>query len=178
MRTGLATITALALTLTGCGAKTGTTPPAISVSAPPAGQATTDQAPSAPGVTSIGQWAKTEGGVEFRVSKLARATIPEYAAGGRVGNPAVVVTVEVKNGSNQRLDLSLMNVSVRLGQGGREAESVYTDSYGSPTGTLAPGRTSTHKRMFAAETKAELGVVSVEVSPGFDYNSAIFEGAA
>lgn len=130
-------------------------------------------------VTKVGEWATAEDGVEFTVLSLARSRVSDVAAGGRVGHPAVVVTVQIKNGSKDRLDLSQIDLSVRLGPDGRESEQVYQGDFaGTPDGTLAPKRKSTSRYLFDAKNVAELRTVSVELSPGWDYNSITFEGRA
>jgi hypothetical protein len=174
---------AASLMLAGCGATAEkvASPPSPSYAAPaaqPAGSAEPSE-PEQPDVAAIGEWAKAEDGVRFRVSKLTRGRVSQYASGGHPGDPAVIVTVQVRNGSDHRLDLSLISVTARLGDDGREAEEVYQDSFmGSPSGSLSRGRTSTSRYMFAANKAGELKKVSLDVSPGFDYDSFTFEGSA
>lgn len=170
--------------LVGCAAligsmQTGTGPAPVTTESTESADAAGEEAsePPSPSTAKIGQWATADDGVEFRVSKLRRSAVSEIAAGGRPGNRAVAVTVQVKNGGSERLDLSALQVSVRLGKDGREAEEVFQDGYeGTPTGSLAPGRTSTSKYLFDAKSAAELKTVSVDVAPGFEYQSFTFEG--
>lgn len=136
---------------------------------------------TADGVTKVGTWAKAKDGIAFRVSKLTRAKVPAYAAGGTPGGPAVVATVQIRNGSTKRFDMTLMDVQARLGEDGQQSEQVFSGSYGDGfrTGSLAPGRTATAKFMFAAEKSADLKKVSIEVTPGvLNYEPFNFEGAA
>lgn len=137
--------------------------------------------PEGDGVTRVGTWAKAEDGISFRVSKLTRAKVPALAAGGNPGDPAVVATVQIRNGSKSRFDMTLVEVQARLGADGTQSEQVYADSYGDgfQSGTLPPGRTATAKFMFAASSKADLKKVSIEVTPGvLDYEPFSFEGSA
>lgn len=137
--------------------------------------------PEGDGVTRVGTWAKAEDGIAFRVSKLTRAKVPAYAAGGTPGDPAVVATVQIRNGSKKRFDMTLVEVQARLGSDGDQSEQVFADSYGNGfmAGTLAPGRTASAKFMFAASSAKDLKKVSIEVTPGMlDYEPFSFEGSA
>lgn len=136
--------------------------------------------PEGDGVTGVGTWATAEDGIAFRVSKLTRAKVPAYAAGGTPGDPAVVATVQIRNKSKKRFDMTLVEVQARLGADGDQSEQVFGDSYGDGfmAGTLSPGRTATAKFMFAATSAKDLKKVSIEVTPGFEYESFTFEGSA
>ena len=183
MRNIAAIITLLAgLLLTGCAVPQEVTTEAGS---PSAGQAEAgpggDEPDEGDNVTKIGTWATAEDGVAFRVSKLKRATVPPYAAGGKPGGPAVVATVQIRNGSKARFDMTLAEVQARMGADGATSEQVFAESYGDgfQGGTLAPGRTATAKFMFAAARAKDLKTVSIEVTPGvLDYDTFTFEGAA
>ena len=165
------------LALSGCAAQTGvsTKPPTQSGTAKAAGGETGDDAGS--NVTQVGQWATADDGVAFRVSKLKRGRVSDIASGGHPGDPAVVVTVQVRNGGKHRIDLTLVDVTARLGKSGDEAERVFQDGVDEGlTGTLAPGRTVSDRYMFAASKASDLKQVSVEIAPGIEYDSATFEG--
>lgn len=141
-------------------------------------EASDTEEPEDSNLAKVGQTATADDGVEFSVTRLQRGRVSDTAAGGRPGDPAVIVTVRVKNGSKARMDLSEIDVIARLGKDGREAEQVYQGDFaGSPSGTLPPGRTSTSRYMFAGKTSGELRTVSVELSPGWEYDSATFEGS-
>ena len=180
MKKMIAAIAVLAaLALTGCAAPQETTAKAGS---PPASAAQGGGAPEeGDGVTKVGTWAEAEDGIAFRVSKLKRAKVPALAAGGNPGDPAVVATVQIRNGSKSRFDMTLVDVQARLGEDGAQAEQVFTESYGDGfrSGTLPPGRTATAKFMFAASSAADLKTVAIEVTPGvLDYEPFSFEGSA
>lgn len=170
-----------AVAFTGCAPQKGVTAePPKAERADQAGGAN-DQAteePAGSNVTKVGKWATAEDGLAFRVSKLTRSRVGQYAAGGRPGDPAVVATVQIRNGSKQRFDLALSTITVRFGSDGRQAEESFDDTHGgTPNGTLSPGRTSTHKYKFAAESAGDLKKVSVEIAPGLEYDSFTFEGS-
>jgi hypothetical protein len=164
----------------------GCTIPAEKASAPPpvAGEETqssgTESADeSDPGIAKIGEWMEADDGVRFRVSKLGRGRVGQYAAGGRPGGAAAVVTVQVRNEGQARFDLSLLNVVARLGADGQQAEQVIDVDRGFggvPEGTLSKGRTSTIRYMFAAERAGDLRTVAVDVTPGIEYETATWEG--
>lgn len=171
---------ALAAALTGCAApkavstKT-TAPPAASAN--PTDSGTGDTGNGDDNTTQVGQWAHASDGIDLRVSKLARGTISDTAAGGHPGDPAVVVYVQFRNGSDKRFDLTMVEVAARVGADGTEAEQVFQDGFGDGfSGSLTPGRTVTARYMFAAKKAADLKQVSVEVTPGLEYESATFEG--
>lgn len=173
-------ILASTLALTACTPNKTVTAGSPSAITTPVVEATPTPSPTdtANDVTGVGNWATASDGVKIRVSKLARGHVSDIASGGHPGDPGVVVTVQVMNGGTSRLDLSEIQISVRLGADGRESEEVFQDGYdGNPNGTLAVGKTSTSVHLFDAKNKAELQQVAVDVSPGFDYDSVTFEGS-
>lgn len=165
------------LTLSACATPT---PVSTKATAPTQPQKAGTKTPDAgSNVTQVGQWATADDGLTFRVSKLGRGKVGALASGGTPGDPAVVVTVQIRNDTKKRFDLSLVQVAARVGVDGDNAEQVFQDSYGEGfSGTVAPGRIATAKFMFAAGSAKDLKDVSVEVKPDFDYDSATFEGSA
>lgn len=176
MRKTLAGLAIASLALTGCSAQIpsqASSEPGSNGQAEPESDSTGEDS----GVAKIGQWATADDGVKFRVSKITKGRVSDIAAGGRPGNPAVIATVQITNGSKQRVDLTALNISARLGTEGREAEQVFQEGFdGTPSGSLAPGRTSTSKYMFDAKSSAELKHVAIEVAPGYEYQTFTFEG--
>lgn len=161
----------LAIVLAGCGRGTGR----LVDDPPPEVLA----APANASVTQVGQWSTAADGLAFSVTGLRRGTVPADASGGRPGGPAVIVTLQFRNGSEKRFDLALVRVVTRMGAQGSEAEEVFTSSYqGNPDGTLAPGRSATVTHMFAASKTSELDDVAVEVKPGIEYDKVSFAGKA
>lgn len=178
------TAIAMLIALTACAAPQSNTitrqaPPTIRAQNPSSATGTFHQPTADNNIATIGDWATAKDGIEFRISEIARAKVPAISAGGKPGAPAVVVTIQIKNSSPDRFDLMFVHVVVRLGIDGREAEPVFGGDYhGGPDGSLPPGRTSTHRRMFAAENAEELSAVSIELEPGTGYESATWEGKA
>jgi hypothetical protein len=176
MRILTAALIAALIALSGC---------AVDSQAVPSGKEPTTEAdiggspdkPEDPKVAKVGEWARADDGVMFRVAKLAKATVGQYAAGGKPGGPAVIITVQLRNDGKERFDLSLVDVAARVGADGEEAEKVYQEGVdGSFDGTLAPGRTVTARYMFAARKASDLKTVSIEIAPGMEYDSFTFEG--
>lgn len=176
MRTTLpALLLAVPLVLAGCAApKKATAVPPGNEPSIESEQATPDEAAK---VTKVGQWARADDGVEFRVARLTKGTVSDTAAGGKPGAPGVIVAVQMRNAGKGRFDMSLVSVSVRVGKDGQEAEQVYQDGVDdSFDGTLAPERTATVRQMYAGRSVADLKTVSVEITPGTEYESFTFEG--
>jgi hypothetical protein len=167
----LAALVILAAALAGCGAGAG----GLVDDAPPEVHPATGN----DGATKVGQWAKAPDGLALSVTRLRRGTVPFGASGGRPGGPAAIVTLQIKNDSGQRFDLSLMRVVVRMGEQGSEAEEVFTGKYqGTPDSTLAPGKSSTITQMFAAAKASDLADIAVEITPGIEYDKVVFSGKA
>lgn len=165
---------ALAVALTGCAAPTDVT---TKTSTKAGGGKSHSAAKGDDNTTTVGHWATAADGITLRVWKLKRGRVSDVASGGHVGDPAVIVYVQIRNGSSKRFDLSLVQVEARIGADGQEAEEVFQDEFGEGfSGSLTPGRTVTQKFMFAAKKTADLKKVSIEVTPGFDYEGATFEG--
>ena len=173
MRTTAVSLAIVAVLAAGCQTKTVQPDPnggAVNSAAAKAGK-------GAP-VTGIGAWAKASDGLTFRVSKLARAKADEYTAVGKAGDPLIVATIQIRNGSSKPFDSSLVQVNAHLGVDGRQGDEVYDNTYGSHKGgMIVQGRTSTDQYAFLVKDPAEFKHVSIEIQPGFDYDSFTFEGA-
>lgn len=121
-------------------------------------------------------------GVEIEIIKIKRGQISAYDAeindnDTKAGDPYVVFTVRVKNGTNKRLDLSASG-SVSYGPDGEAAESSFlegADDLGL-TGTVLPGKSkSSESSAWLIPSKYQDDVV-YEFSPDFDHDSAVFAG--
>lgn len=165
-----------ALTLAGCAPVESRSEPA----APPGASSTDSPSKGGGGddrTAKVGQWVKSDDGLRWTVVKLSASRVGQYAAGGHPGDPAVIVSVKIVNGGQHRLDLSLVQVTARVGTDGQGTEEVFDgEKYGVPSGTLAPGRTVSARYAFAADKRSDLEHVSIEVSPGLEYESGTFEG--
>ncbi|KQX50927.1 MULTISPECIES: hypothetical protein [unclassified Streptomyces] len=109
-----------------------TAPPTASPpkSAPPTTASSSSSPASAtPGrssgeVLAFGRTQRYEDGVEVTVSAPVAFTPSSGSAGHTAGNQAVTVEITVRNGTDERMDLSLVRVTARDGQG-RELARVF-----------------------------------------------------
>ncbi len=144
---------------------------------PPTSAGRTPGTPSAAGVLAFGATQRYEDGVEVTVSAPDRFTPSEAAAGHRTGYTAVTVQVTVRNGSDERLELALVQVSARDGDG-REATRIFDvgPELGSGlTGALLPGRKAVAAYGFDVPP-GKGAALDVEVRIGFERPSAFWSG--
>lgn len=139
----------------------------------------TTRAPDpADGVLAFGATHRYEDGVEVTVSAPVRFTPSAVAVGHQAGHTAVTVQVTVRNGTDQRLELALVQVSARDGDG-REASRIFDvePALGSGlTGGLLSGRKAV--AAYGFDVPQGKGVVlDVEVRIGFEMPSAFWGGA-
>lgn len=112
-------------------------------------------------------------GLKVTLVSLKRGTVPQIAAGGNPGDPAVIVKVKIKNDSDSKIDVSQMSIDVRVGADGDSTQQTFTGDSSNPEGTLAKGRSYTHEAMFAA--KSGFKKVAVDVAPTWNHTPALFE---
>lgn len=112
-------------------------------------------------------------GVKVTLVSLKRGTVPQIAAGGNPGDPAVIVKVKIENDSDRKIDVSQMSIDVRVGADGDSTQQTFTEDSSNAEGTLAKGRSYTHEAMFAA--KKEFKKVAVDVTPTWNHGPALFE---
>ena len=111
-------------------------------------------------------------GLSVKVSKPAAFTPSDTAAGSDQFKNFVVMTVTLKNGSKAKYDPSLFYMTVSSGD--QEADQVFDSANGisgSPSTSVLPGRSVTFKQAFGVKDPKD---IIAEVSPGFDYDAAIF----
>ncbi|MER5707138.1 DUF4352 domain-containing protein [Streptomyces sp. NPDC002122] len=144
---------------------------------PPASAGRTPGTPSAAGVLAFGATQRYDDGVEVTVSAPDRFTPSEAAAGHKAGYTAVTVQVTVRNGSDERLELALLQVSARDGDG-REATRIFDvepDLGSGLTGALLPGRKAV--AVYGFDVPPGKGAtLDVEVRIGFQTPSAFWGG--
>jgi hypothetical protein len=135
-------------------------------------------------VGEIGETFAYANGVSVTVKGLRRARASDGAVGARKGQPIAVADIEVVNNSRGILNLTELQVSgrIRSRSGGRDRQA---DEVTDPTtvpkrldGELAPGHHAAGSYAFALDTPADARAVAVELSPGYAYRWATFEGAA
>jgi hypothetical protein len=150
-------------------------------------------APTTPGqstATSPGTTAPSSGALRFNATQrykdglqvqvsAPRPFAPsDSAAGHTPGDKAVAVDVTVTNGSNNRVDLDLVSIQAKDASG-RSAETIFDSAKGinGLTGTLLPGKKSVDTCAFDLP-KSAASSLDVEVSPGFNYESAVWSGSS
>ncbi|WP_405390348.1 DUF4352 domain-containing protein [Streptomyces sp. NBC_01102] len=110
-------------------------------------------------------------GLEVTVSAAAAYTPDAYAAGHTKGNDAYKVSVVIENKTKEKFDSALVSVDARAGEDGVDAEQVFDGKVGTGfTGTVLPGKKITVQ--FAFDAPADAKKLTVEVSPGFDWDAS------
>jgi hypothetical protein len=118
--------------------------------------------------------------IQASVLSVQRFTPSSTAAGTHSGQVGVKVTVKITNNSGKQLDLTLAQVKLKSGDNGTQADDII-DIENNITlgfeGAVAPGHSATALYAFSVPP-GDLNKLDVEVTPGFDYDAGIFEGAA
>jgi hypothetical protein len=117
--------------------------------------------------------------VQASVLSVVRYTPSKNAAGTHAGQVGIKVTVKITNNSSAQLDLTLSRVKVKSGANGTQADLIIDleNNLGLGfEGSVAAGHSATADYAFSVP-QGDLGKIDVEVSPDFDYDSAIFEGS-
>lgn len=178
MRTSRIVIGAAAvavLGLTGCTAKTqGTiTPPS---SSPNAGTKAAPAAEEKPTVAKIGGTFTYPDGLAVTLVSLTRVTFdPDTIALDVPSNVGIKVVIKITNGTPKPVEVSLIDRNLRTGPNGVPASGVYGNGLDGFKGTIVPGRAATGIYGYSV-APAAMGLMSLDVSPGFDYKPALFEG--
>lgn len=173
--TTVASIVIAAALLTGCSVAAEPTPD------PAASAASTPEQPAEPVVEEVnplikpfGEVITYEDGVSISVSAGAPFTPTEYAAGAESGNP-IVFEVVITNNSEAPLEPTAYPTMSSGGQESTMIADVAHPKFGDvgmpPTTTLLPGQTVKFYTAFAVVDPAD---VTLEVSPSFDHDYAIF----
>lgn len=179
----LLTLAVAALSVTACGIGGGGNPTKTNNPQSWASdQASGSAAPEVPSVAKIGgaQGFTYDDKVQVIVPSAKRWTPTGSAAGIQPGQKGVKVTVKIVNGSDQALDLAAVQVNLKAGADGVQAESIidFESQVGSGfTGSVAPGRSASAVFGFAV-APANLTLLNVEVTPSYAHRSCVFEGAA
>lgn len=121
-----------------------------------------------------GDSAVYDDGLEITVGAPAAYTADEFAVGHTKGNSAWTVSVVIENKGKEKFDTALVGVDARAGEDGVDAEQIFDGQIGEGfTGTVLPGKKITAK--FAFDAPADAGNLTVEVSPGFDWDASQWE---
>jgi len=125
------------------------------------------------GILAFGEAMTWQDDVSLSVSAAAPFTPTEYAAGADQANN-VVFTLVITNGSKEALEPSVYS---RVSSGGVESSSIFDsgnpagDIMGGPITTILPGQTI---QWLEAYSIADPASITFQVSPGFEYEDAIF----
>jgi hypothetical protein len=142
--------------------------------APPSFAPEPEADPEPVGNLAFGDAATYEDGLSISVSAPAALTPSEWALTGAQPHN-VQFTVTVTNGTTANFD---GYVFITATSGGAAAEEVYDSENGlggSPSGVILPGQTITFPVGFNVADPAS---IVLSVTPGFDYDAAIFTNAA
>ena len=128
-------------------------------------------APVQTDIEKFGQAYTWTDGLEVTVAAGTPFTPSEYAVS--VPAPAYLsYTITITNRTGKPYDPTLFNVTAQ--SAAKESESIYdsdNDLSGSPTTSILDGRDATFAAGFGVADPAD---VVLEISPGFDYDSALF----
>ncbi|MEU8760763.1 DUF4352 domain-containing protein [Streptomyces sp. NPDC048659] len=109
--------------------------------------------------------------LKITVSEAKTYAPSEFAVGHTKGNKAYQVTVTIENGAKQKIDTTLTTLQARAGKDGATAEQIFDEKVGSGfSGSVLPGKKAT--ATFAFDAPAAAKDLTVEVSPGLDYNAS------
>ncbi|MFF3291766.1 DUF4190 domain-containing protein [Streptomyces sp. NPDC003023] len=135
----------------------------------------TDGAAGTTGETlAAGDTSAYEDDVEITVSAPKPYTASEFAVGHTKGNKSYQVTVTIENAGKEKFDTTLVTLDARAGKDGVTAEQIFDEKVGSGfEGTILPGKKATVT--FAFDAPADAKNLTVEVSPGIDYDASQWE---
>ena len=124
----------------------------------------------------IGDTVTYEDGIAVTVVSVKRVSFSDVSYGSR--GTGVAVVVKVTNGDAETLDLMMTDVALTYGADGQESEQVFDSAKGidSFDTKLAHGRSATAKYGFGVPRG--VSAVSVQVTPDWSSETAIFEGNA
>ncbi len=178
MRLRNVALVALAVLLSGCATTSGTassqSAPTSVPSAPSDAQSTPDSSPSTSDTTKFGSSYKWADGLSVSVSKPTLFKPSDYSVGATKGQAALQFVFTVTNGTGSNYDPTLF--SATASSGGAEASEIYDSAKGmegSPNTKVLQGKKVSFKVAFSVADPKD---VTMEVSPGFEYDSGIFTG--
>lgn len=174
-----AAVLGLSLALTGCGidvesiAKPPVEEPATTEATPEFAEPAEESAPVDDMILGFGDSMIWEDNVSMSVSAPTPFTPTEYAAGATQPE-SVVFRVVLKNDSSQKLEPFVYST---LLSGGVEASKIFDSSNaigeigGAPSTVILPGQSVTWMEAYSVTDSKDL---TMQISPSFDYEDAIF----
>ena len=128
------------------------------------------------GPVKIGQTFTYEDGLKVSVVSAKKDTAGQDPFEGSPGDPTAIITIKITNGTAKKFGAGDVWVDVEYGDPREPAADLY-DSNGF-VGTISSGRSKMAKYEFLVEDKKGLNDLEIEITPSWDYDSVIFEGAA
>jgi hypothetical protein len=109
-------------------------------------------------------------GLVIRITNFKRGTVGRYAEGGHPGDPMVLFTVHIKNGTSHKVDADEFSVEVSFGPDDDLAEAIHGNGLDDVTGVIAKGRSKTGQYGFAVPIE-HMDELFIDVS---DYEHDLF----
>jgi hypothetical protein len=106
----------------------------------------------------------------IRITNFKRGTVGRYAEGGHPGDPMVLFTVHIKNGTSHKVDADEFSVEVSYGPDDDFAEAIHGNGLDDVTGVIANGRSKTGQYGFAVPIE-HMDELFIDVS---DYEHDLF----
>lgn len=132
-----------------------------------------DDDPTFTGVGKPGEWGKYEDGVQVTISEPESYTPSEYAAATDDFTDYLRFVVKLKNDGSDVYDPTMFMLSAS--SGGVEARRIFDSSNevgSAPSTKVLPGKSIRFAVAFGVNDPSE---VLVELSPGYDYDSVLFQ---
>jgi hypothetical protein len=136
----------------------------------------TDKPQPDKGPVKIGQPYVYDDGLRVTITSTQRGSIPRDSIEGNPGDPRLIITVQIANGTQHNFGTGDADVIVSYGKKGDEAEQLYT--YDGFNGTILRNRSKSSKFDFYIKDRAGFSDLVIEVNPDYDHGPAIFQGAA
>lgn len=157
--------------MVGCTAAAPVANPAASQAAAPVVESPAAEEPMDSGVLVFGETASWDDAISISVSEPVAFKPTEYAAGLEEGQTAVMFEIVLTNNSSEKYEPLIYNTASSAGE---EASGVFDVEAGidfPPTTAVLPGKTIKWKEAYSVADAAD---ITLEVSPGFTYDSVIF----
>ena len=150
--------------------------PESSYSSPEPTTKSSDEPEGDTGPAKIGRTFTYEDGLKVSVISAKKDTAGQYPIEGSPGDPTAIITVKITNGTAKKFAADEVSVDVSYGKNGDQASDLY--EFDGFDGSISKGRSKTARYEFLVEDKKGLKDLVIEVTPSWDHDSAVFEGAA